>query len=67
LADRAAASDITPFGVETMDIQGTTVPSRTSFLLANGQVESVYEGVDPDGHARDVLQDALDAGLATLA
>jgi peroxiredoxin Q/BCP len=55
------------FDVETVEVQGTTVPTRTSFLLADGEVKAVYEGVDPDGHAREVLQDALDAGLATLA
>jgi peroxiredoxin Q/BCP len=55
------------FDVETMEIQGMHVPNRTTFLLADGEVKSVYEGVDPDGHARAVLQDALDSGLATLA
>ncbi|SEW28093.1 peroxiredoxin [Natrinema salifodinae] len=50
------------FGVE---IQGGAAP-RTTFLLADGDVQAVYEGVDPDGHARDVLMDALDDGLVTL-
>ena len=40
--------------------------ARTTFLLADGEVESVYESVDPDGHAREVLLDALDDGLVTL-
>ena len=39
---------------------------RTTFVLADGGVEAVYTGVDPDGHARDVLGDVLDSGLATL-
>jgi peroxiredoxin Q/BCP len=55
------------FGVETMEIQGTHVPNRTTFLLADGEVKNVYQGVDPDGHAREVLQDALDSGLASIA
>ncbi|MDS0476386.1 peroxiredoxin [Natrinema sp. 1APR25-10V2] len=50
------------FGVELRD--GKT--ARTTFLLADGEVKAVYEGVDPDGHARDVLLDALDDGLVTL-
>jgi peroxiredoxin Q/BCP len=40
--------------------------ARTTFVLADGEVKAVYEDVDPDGHARDVLLDALDAGLVTL-
>ncbi|ELY65931.1 peroxiredoxin [Natrinema versiforme] len=40
--------------------------ARTTFLLADGKVEAVYEGVDPDGHAREVLLDAVDDGLVTL-
>ncbi|WP_254762592.1 peroxiredoxin [Natrinema marinum] len=50
------------FGVELRD--GKT--ARTTFLLADGEVQAVYEGVDPDGHAREVLFDALDDGLVTL-
>jgi len=40
--------------------------ARTTFLLADGEVQAVYEGVDPDGHAREVLRDALEDGLVTL-
>ncbi|RQG93150.1 peroxiredoxin [Natrarchaeobius halalkaliphilus] len=40
---------------------------RTTFVLADGEVQSVYEGVDPDGHAREVLEDALEDGLVTLS
>jgi len=54
------------FGVERREIQGHTVPSRTTFVLAEGEVKAVYDGVDPDGHARAVLSDLLDRGLATL-
>ncbi|WP_222916007.1 peroxiredoxin [Natrinema sp. SYSU A 869] len=50
------------FDVELRD--GTT--ARTTFLIADGEVKAAYEGVDPDGHAREVLLDALDDGLVTL-
>mgnify|MGYP006282922635 FL=1 len=40
--------------------------ARTTFVLADGEVKAVYEGVDPDGHAREVLGDVLDEGLASL-
>lgn len=39
---------------------------RTTFVLTNGEVKAVYEGVSPDGHARDVMMDMLDDGLAEL-
>lgn len=39
---------------------------RTTFVLWDGEVVRVYEGVDPDGHAREVLLDLVDAGLADL-
>ncbi|WP_226004637.1 peroxiredoxin [Natrinema salinisoli] len=51
------------FAVELRDSGVTT---RTTFLLADGEIQAVYEGVDPDGHARDVLMDALEDGLVTL-
>ncbi|PCR91810.1 peroxiredoxin [Natrinema ejinorense] len=50
------------FGVELRD--GKT--ARTTFLLVDGEVEAVYEGVDPDGHARELLLDALEDGVVTL-
>jgi peroxiredoxin Q/BCP len=37
---------------------------RVTFVLADGEVKRVYRGVDPDGHARDVLQDLVDEGIA---
>jgi len=40
--------------------------ARTTFLLADGEVKAVYEAVDPDGHAREVLLAALEDGLVTL-
>lgn len=39
---------------------------RTTFVLADGEVQAVYGGVDPDGHARDVLSDMLDDGLVVI-
>ena len=39
---------------------------RVTFVLADGEVRAVYTGVKPDGHAREVLSDMLDDGLATL-
>ncbi|MFB6073605.1 MAG: peroxiredoxin [Haloarculaceae archaeon] len=40
--------------------------ARTTFVLAGGKVVAVYEGVRPDGHARDVLRDLAEAGIAAL-
>ena len=40
--------------------------ARTTFVCAEGQVCGLYEGVSPDGHARNVLADVLDTGLASL-
>ena len=51
------------FGVE---LQGGRAP-RTTFVLADGEVRRVYEGVNPDGHARDVLLDLLDEGAVELS
>jgi peroxiredoxin Q/BCP len=39
---------------------------RTTFVCAQRQVCGLYEGISPDGHARNVLRDILDIGLATL-
>lgn len=39
---------------------------RVTFVLAEDEVQRVYEGVSPDGHAREVLMDMLDNGLASL-
>jgi len=51
------------FGV---DVQQGRAP-RTTFVLADGEVLRTYEGVNPDGHARDVLFDLLDDGVVELA
>ncbi|WP_336136543.1 peroxiredoxin [Natronomonas amylolytica] len=39
---------------------------RTTFVLADGEIQRVYTGVSADGHARDVLMDMLDDGLVSL-
>ena len=51
------------FGVELR--QGRA--PRTTFVLADGEVLRTYEGVNPDGHARDVLLELLDDGIVELA
>jgi predicted regulator of amino acid metabolism with ACT domain len=40
--------------------------ARTTVVLADGELKRVYEDVSPDGHAREVLGDLLDDGLAQL-
>lgn len=36
---------------------------RTTFVVARGRVVGIYEGVRPDGHAREVLRDLAEVGL----
>jgi peroxiredoxin Q/BCP len=50
------------FGVDT----SRDAAERTTFVLADGEVKAVYDGVNPDGHAREVLADMLDEGLVAL-
>lgn len=49
-----------------VDLRDSGVTTRATFFLADGEVQTVYESVDPDGHARDVLLEALEDGLVTL-
>ncbi|MFB6170162.1 MAG: peroxiredoxin [Haloarculaceae archaeon] len=51
------------FGVGT---RSGGLPERTTFVIDDGEVRATYTGVDPDGHAREVMMDMLDAGLAEL-
>ena len=52
---------------DTFDVElRNGAAARTTFLLADGEVKAVYEAVDPDGHAREVLLAALEDGLVTL-
>lgn len=39
---------------------------RTTFVIDSGSIHRVYENVAPDGHARTVLEDLLEDGLAQL-
>ena len=48
-----------------LDVSRGAAP-RTTFVLDDGSVTAVYEGVDPDGHAREVLDDLLDQGVVEL-
>jgi peroxiredoxin Q/BCP len=50
------------FGVELRN----GAAARTTFVCADGQICGLYEGVQPDGHARNVLMDMLNEGLVTL-
>lgn len=50
------------FGVEVTN----GAAARTTFVLAGGQVCGLYEGVRPDGHARNVMMDMLNEGLVEL-
>lgn len=53
--------------VDAFDVETTQgAAMRTTFVCAQRQVCGVYEGVHPDGHARNVLNDVLDVGLASL-
>lgn len=52
---------------ETFDVSmrgGRT--ARTTFVILDGEIYAVYEGVNPDGHAREVLGDLLDDGVVNL-
>lgn len=46
--------------------QPSGATERTTFVLADGEVKAVYTGVDPDGHAREVMMDMVDEGLTDL-
>ena len=41
---------------------------RTTFVLADGEVKAVYDPADvnPDGHAREVLEESRDSGLVAF-
>jgi peroxiredoxin Q/BCP len=51
------------FGVELLEGPGEPAAARTTFVLADGEVRAVYAGVDPDGHASEVLADLRELGL----
>ena len=39
---------------------------RTTFVVVDRVIQAVYTGVDPDGHARNVLADLLETGVVSL-
>jgi peroxiredoxin Q/BCP len=53
--------------VEAFDVDTRRgVAARTTFVVVHGSIQAVYEGVDPDGHAREVLQDLVETGVVSL-
>lgn len=52
------------FGVERT-ASGDSTP-RTTFVIVDGAVERVYTGVNPDGHARDLLLDLVDDDVVSF-
>jgi peroxiredoxin Q/BCP len=52
------------FGVERT-APGDSTP-RTTFVIVDGEIERVETGVNPDGHARDLLLALLDDGVVAL-
>jgi len=53
--------------VDAFDVERTRgVASRTTFVVVDRVVQAVYTGVDPDGHARNVLADLLETGVVSL-
>jgi peroxiredoxin Q/BCP len=51
------------FGVDVREDGDEPAAARTTFVLACGEVGAVYTGVDPDGHASEVLADLRELGL----
>ncbi len=39
---------------------------RTTFVIENGEIIETYEGVNPDGHARDLLFELYEDGVVNL-
>jgi peroxiredoxin Q/BCP len=53
--------------VEAFDVDTERgVAVRTTFVVVGGTVQAVYDGVDPDGHARDVLRDLVETGIISV-
>lgn len=51
------------FGVER-DHDGRA--KRTTFVIEGGEIRKTYEGVKPDGHARDLLFELYEDGIVDL-
>ena len=56
------ASIIDAYGIERRQ----NAAARTTVVIIDGEIHRVYEGVDPDGHAREVLMDLLEEGVVDL-
>ena len=53
--------------VDAFEVERTRgVASRTTFVVVDRVIQAVYTGVDPDGHARNVLVDLLETGVVSL-
>jgi peroxiredoxin Q/BCP len=53
--------------VDAFDVETKRgVAARTTFVVVNGSIQAVYDGVGPDGHARDVLKDLVETGVVSL-
>jgi len=53
--------------VDAFDVDRTRgVASRTTFVVVGGSIQAVYDGVNPDGHARNVLADLAETGIVSL-
>jgi peroxiredoxin Q/BCP len=49
---------------EAFDVPVTDgAAQRTTLVVVDGTVRAVYEGVAPEGHARDVVDDLAETGL----
>lgn len=53
---------------EAFDVerQASGVTGRTTFVVIDEEIYDVYTGVDPKGHAREVLGNLLDDGVVEL-
>lgn len=64
--DLLADPDGTAIDAYEVDRDARDRAVRTTFVLVDGRVHRVYEGVNPDGHAREVLLDLLEEGLVNF-
>ncbi|QLH76674.1 peroxiredoxin [Halosimplex rubrum] len=53
--------------VDAFDVERSRgVASRTTFVVVDGSVQATYTGVDPEGHARNVLADLVETGVVSI-
>ena len=55
--DGAVASQYDSYGEKNMFGNTFDGVFRNTYVLRDGEVEAVYEGVDPEGHAEEILAD----------